>query len=119
MCFVESDVITAVVVKISIFFDVMPCRPLKVNDVTELHPVSFSRTYEQAKKGTSMKQAARISWLSNSGFDARDGSRFTMIFSLDYSSTLKIEVECSSETSVDLQRTTRRYVQEDISLLEP
>jgi hypothetical protein len=31
-----------------------------------------------------------------------------------YSSTLKREVTCSSETSVDFQRTTRRYIPEDI-----
>jgi hypothetical protein len=32
---------------------------------------------------------------------------------LDYSSTLNLEATCSSETSVDLQRTTRCYIPED------
>jgi hypothetical protein len=32
---------------------------------------------------------------------------------LAYSSTLKTEAICSSETSVDFQRTTRRYISED------
>jgi hypothetical protein len=30
--------------------------------------------------------------------------------------TLKMEVRCSSETSVDPQRTTRRYIPEDSAL---
>jgi hypothetical protein len=34
---------------------------------------------------------------------------------LDYSSILKIEETCSSETSVNLQRTMRRYIPEDIN----
>jgi hypothetical protein len=37
-------------------------------------------------------------------------------FCLVYSSTLKIEVICSSETSVDFQRTTWRYIPEDRTL---
>jgi hypothetical protein len=32
---------------------------------------------------------------------------FTLVTFLAYSSTLKVEVTCSSETSVDFQRTTR------------
>jgi hypothetical protein len=35
---------------------------------------------------------------------------------LDYYLTLKKEATCSSETSVDFDRTTRRYVPEDITL---
>jgi hypothetical protein len=34
-----------------------------------------------------------------------------------YSSTLKMEAICSSETSVDFQRTTRRYIPEDGTVL--
>jgi hypothetical protein len=33
-----------------------------------------------------------------------------------YSSTLKLEAICSSETSVDFQRTTRRYIPKDRTL---
>jgi hypothetical protein len=39
------------------------------------------------------------------------------VFCLAYSSTLKIEVMCSSETSVDFQRSKRRYVPEDSTRL--
>jgi hypothetical protein len=35
---------------------------------------------------------------------------------LDFSSTLKMEAICSSETSVDTQRTTRRHIPEDDTL---
>jgi hypothetical protein len=36
-----------------------------------------------------------------------------LVFFLAYSSTMKMEVTNSSETSVDIQRTTRRYILED------
>jgi hypothetical protein len=36
-----------------------------------------------------------------------------MLVFLAYFSTLKVEVTCSCETSVDFQRTTRRYIRED------
>jgi hypothetical protein len=35
---------------------------------------------------------------------------------LAYSSNLKMEATCSSETSVDFQRTARRYIPEDKTL---
>jgi hypothetical protein len=41
---------------------------------------------------------------------------FTLVSCLAYSSTLKIEAICSSETSDDTQRTTRRYIPEDGTL---
>jgi hypothetical protein len=44
---------------------------------------------------------------------------FMLISSMAYSSTLKIEPACSSETSVDLRRTTRRYIAEDKTLQWP
>jgi hypothetical protein len=42
---------------------------------------------------------------------------FSMFFfCLAYSSTMKVEAICISETSVFFQRTTRRYIPEDINL---
>jgi hypothetical protein len=38
---------------------------------------------------------------------------FTLVSCSAYSSTLKMETICSSETPVDFQRTTRRYIPED------
>jgi hypothetical protein len=40
----------------------------------------------------------------------------TLVSCLAYSSTLKMEAICSSETSVDFQRTTWRYIPEDRTL---
>jgi hypothetical protein len=41
---------------------------------------------------------------------------FMLVSCLAYSSIMKMEAKCSSETSVDFQRTTRRYITEDITL---
>jgi hypothetical protein len=43
---------------------------------------------------------------------------FTLVSCLAYSSTMKMEATCSSETSVDFQRTTRHYIPEDKTLLK-
>jgi hypothetical protein len=44
---------------------------------------------------------------------------FTLVSCLVYHSVLKMEATCSSETSVDFQRTTRRNVPEDRTLRVP
>jgi hypothetical protein len=41
---------------------------------------------------------------------------FMLVSYLAYSSTLKMEATCSSETSVDFQRITRRYIPEERAL---
>jgi hypothetical protein len=41
---------------------------------------------------------------------------FTLVSCSAYSSNLKMEVICSSETWVDCERTTRRYIPEDSTL---
>jgi hypothetical protein len=43
-------------------------------------------------------------------------SAFTLVSCSAYFSTLKMEALCSPETSVDFQRTTRRYIPEDSTL---
>jgi hypothetical protein len=48
-------------------------------------------------------------------FSERLPPTFTLISCSTYS-TLKMEAVCSSETSVDFQRSTRRYVPEDSNL---
>jgi hypothetical protein len=44
------------------------------------------------------------------------GGKQALVSCSAYSSTLKKETICSSETSVDFQRTTRRYIPEDSTL---
>jgi hypothetical protein len=44
-------------------------------------------------------------------------TRFMLIFCLGYSSTLKMEASCSSETSVNFQWTARHYIPGDIYLI--
>jgi hypothetical protein len=39
---VRFDVLAAVVMKSSIFWDITPCRPLKSSDVSEEHVASIS-----------------------------------------------------------------------------
>jgi hypothetical protein len=75
------DVFTAVVLKSIIFWDMTPCSPLW-----------FNRRFG----GTSREQAAchlLARW-----------------FAEPISSTLKMEAIGSSETSIETQRTTRRYL---------
>jgi hypothetical protein len=43
-------------------------------------------------------------------------SAFTLVSCFAYSSTMKTEATCSSETSVDFQRTTQCYIAEDRTL---
>jgi hypothetical protein len=43
-------------------------------------------------------------------------SVFALVSCSAYSSPLKMQVICCSVTSVDFQRTTRRYIPEDITL---
>jgi hypothetical protein len=48
--------------------------------------------------------------------EERDSASFILVSYLVYSSTLKMESACPSETSVEFQRTTRRYIPEDRTL---
>jgi hypothetical protein len=76
--YVGFEVLTAMVMKRTIFWGITPCSPLSVNR-------RFGGTY-RVKAGQLIL------------------------------STLKMEVICSSETSVDTQRTTRSYIPEDGTL---
>jgi hypothetical protein len=77
----------------TIFWDITPCSPLKVNPRSEEH-----RLHLQGRK-ISLPPA------------------FTLVSCSAYSSTLKIEAICFSETSVDFQRTTRQYIPKEMLVL--
>jgi hypothetical protein len=84
----------------SILWDITPCSPLKANR-------PFGGTYRIHLQGR------RISRVRN-----QRESR-SLVSCSAYSSTLKIDAICSSETLVDFQRTTRRYIPEDIASSTP
>jgi hypothetical protein len=81
--------VTPVVTNIRIFWDIIPCNPLKVNghfeETCHLHP-----------------QGQRIIQVRN---QRKAGSK-------QRSSILKMKATCCSET-LDFQRTTRRYITEE------
>jgi hypothetical protein len=71
----------------SVFWDITLCSPLKVNR-------RFGGTYRLHLQGRGISRAR----------NQRESRR--------KAETLKMEVTCSSETSVDFQRTTQRYIAE-------
>jgi hypothetical protein len=97
---VGFEVLTAVVTKSSLFWDITPCSPLKDNR-------RFGGTCLLHLQGWRISQARNHVCLPPA---------FTLVSCLAYSSTLKIEETWSSETSVDFQRTTWRYIREDGTL---
>jgi hypothetical protein len=84
-------------VKSSIFWCVTECSPLKVNrhfgEISRLHLQSLTVSQERKENEAGNKVSC-----------------------LAYSPTLKMEVICYSETSVDFERTTRSNITEDIAL---
>jgi hypothetical protein len=83
-----------------IFWDTTPCSMLKVN---------------RRFRGTSRLhfQGRRISQVRSQSQAASKQSFYSA-----YSWTLKMVATCSSETSVDFQRTTRRYIPEAEHLVQ-
>jgi hypothetical protein len=93
---VVFEVLTAVVMKSTIFWDIKPCSPLRANRrLGETSPPSSWSKHKLSKKPA-----------------------FTLISCLAYFWTLKTEAICSSETSVDSQQTTWCYIPEDGTLQE-
>jgi hypothetical protein len=86
----EFEVLTAVLMKSTIFWDITPCSPLKING-------RFGGTYRLH-------------------LQLYLPSAFTLVSCSAYFSTMKMEAACSSQTSINFQRNTRRYIPEDITL---
>jgi hypothetical protein len=85
--------------KSTIFWDITPCSPLKVNR-------RFGGTYCLHLQGRRISRARRLCL----------SPAYTLVSCAAYSTTLKMDAICSSETSVDFQRTTRCYIPEDSTL---
>jgi hypothetical protein len=64
------------------------------------------------------KAISKLGSLTNRSLIGFEGlpPAFMPVSCLAYSSSLKMEAICSSETSVDFQRTTRRYILQDSTL---
>jgi hypothetical protein len=97
---VGFEVLTAVLIKSSVFWDITPCSPLKVKP-------TFRRNISPPSLGSKNKteQETRL----------KAGGKQSRTCSV-YFSTLKMEATCSSETSIYFQRIIRRYIREDRTL---
>jgi hypothetical protein len=89
--------------KSTLFWDITPCILLKVIR-------RFGGTYRLYLQGRTISRARNQ---RESRWQAERASRLRCSA---YSSTLKMEAICSSETSIDFQRTARRYIPEDSTL---
>jgi hypothetical protein len=87
------EVLTAVAMKIPIFWGITPCTRLKINRV-------FGGTCHLHLQGRRRSEAIN---------QVEENSKQNLVSS----SILKMEAICSSETSVDFEPTTRRYIPED------
>jgi hypothetical protein len=97
---VEFEVLTPVVMKSTIFWDITPRSPLRVNR-------RFGGTYCLHLQGRRNKLSKKSACLLPA---------FTLVSCSAYFFILKMEAICSSETSVDTQRTTLRYIPKDGTL---
>jgi hypothetical protein len=95
--FVGFEVLSAVVMMASVFWDTSTCIPLKVNHI-------FGGTCCFHLQGQRIRQARN---------EHESGTMQSCSACLTYSSTLKMQAIVSSEMSVDFQRTTRRYIPEN------
>jgi hypothetical protein len=82
--------------KCSIFWDITPCSPFEVNQ-------RFGGTCHLQLLGQRISQALLPTC-------------FMLVSCLVYSSTLKMDVTCSSETTADIQQTTWHYIPEKRNL---
>jgi hypothetical protein len=96
---VRFEVFTAVVTKSIIFWDITPCSPLSVNR-------RFGGTNRLHLQGVKISVKVELCL----------PPAFTLVSCSAYFSTPKMGAPCSSEMSVDFQRTTRRYITEDRTL---
>jgi hypothetical protein len=100
--FLGVEVLTAVVLKSTVVWDVTQCSLLKINS-------GFEGTYRLHLQGR------RISGARNRR-ENRCPLLATYFHARAYSSTLKMEAIYTPETSIDFQRATRRYIPKDTTL---
>jgi hypothetical protein len=104
--FLGFEVLTAVIIKSSLFWYIPLRSQLKVNWTLG----GICRLYHQSRRIWEARNQNERSYQAEQLI-------FKMVSCLAYSSALKMDATCSSETSVYFQRTTRRYIPGDTNLL--
>jgi hypothetical protein len=95
-----SEILTVVVMKSTIIWDIMPCSLLKVTR----HFGGTYRLHPQGRRISPVRNQHESRWQAE------------LVSCSAHCSTLKMEAICSSETPVDFQRTTQHYIPEDSTL---
>jgi hypothetical protein len=110
-------------VKSILFWGITPCSPFKVNRRSGGTYRLHIQGEQQAKQETSEKvdseqrhvcveHPGKTAVTEHSIYLLCSPPAFTLVSCSTYSSTLKMEAICSSETSVNFERTTRHYTPE-------
>jgi hypothetical protein len=94
--------------KSTVFLDVISCSSSKVNR-------RFGGKYGLHFQCLRIR-VSRANTIRKTG--GKQPPAFTLVSCSSYSSSLKMETICSSETSVDLQRTVQRYIPENSTHLK-
>jgi hypothetical protein len=100
--YVGFEVLAAVVAKSPVFWNITPCSALEVSP-------RFRGTFRLHLQNRRIRQAVnqRERW---------QAVLLLLVSCLAYSSTINTEATCSSETSGDFGRSTRRYIPDDRTL---
>jgi hypothetical protein len=104
------EVLTAVVMKGTIFWDITPCSPLSVNRRFGGTYRLLSRWFLAQLIASTLKMETICSSETSVDFQRTTPICFHAGFFLAHFSILKMEAIFSSETLVYFQRTTRRYI---------
>jgi hypothetical protein len=105
---VGFEVLTAVVMKGSIFWDILPCNPLKID--RRFGGVKYSLLFQSRRLIQARNQQEEDSEL------ALLATCFILASCFTYSSTLKMGAIHSNETSVDFHLNMKRHIPEDRTL---
>jgi hypothetical protein len=100
VCHLGFEALTAVAMKSSVTWNIMPYSPVKFNR-------RFGEMYLLHLQGR--KLSKRIRYKKQAASSA--SCCFKLVSCLFYNLALKMEAICFSKTSVDFRRTTRRYIQ--------
>jgi hypothetical protein len=102
---ITNIVLLTTKLKSSIFWDITPCSPLKINHCS-------GRTYHRHLQGRRISRA--INQHENRCLCSPPA--FMLVSCSAYSLTLKMEVICSSKTLVEFQQNIPHYIPEDSTL---